>query len=313
MINEPVSALNSNNFPKIVQNLSKDGGFSLEILNKQKIEALKMGGLLGVNKGSIDPPVFLILNWTPSKAINKKPYLLVGKGIMFDTGGINIKTGKYMEDMKCDMSGAAAVVSSIYAISKAKLPVSVIGLIPITDNRLNGNSLVPGDVITMHNGITVEVMNTDAEGRLILADALSYAKKFKPELVIDIATLTGSASIAIGIYGIVGMHNKEADNEFCKLQTSGEKVFERVVEFPFWDEYAESIKSQVADLKNVGERDAGMITAGKFLEKFTDYPYIHLDIAGPAFIDKNFNYWGSQATGITVRLLYDFFATKTTK
>jgi len=162
----------------------------------------------------------------------------------------------------------------------------------------------------MFDGTTVEVLNTDAEGRMILADALSYAKKYKPELVIEFSTLTGSAKIAIGKYGIVGMNSKCDKEEFLKLKQSGENVYERIAEFPFWKEYEELLKSDIADLKNIGGREAGAITAGKFLEHFTDYPYIHLDIAGPAFVDKKYSYYGTGGTGIGVRLLFDFIKQK---
>ncbi len=312
LVNEPVSYLNSTKLAEEIEAMGKESGFKVEVLNKKKIEALKMGGLLAVNKGSVDPPTFSILEWKPAKTVNKKPYVFVGKGVVFDTGGINLKPGTHMEDMKCDMAGAAAVASAIYAIAKAKLPVHVIGLVPSTDNRLNGNAYVPGDVVTMFNGTTVEVLNTDAEGRMILGDALSYAKKYSPELVIDLATLTGAAAIAIGKYGIVAM-GAESEKEFDFLKTSGDKVCERIVEFPFWEDYGELIKSEVADIKNVGGRDAGAITAGKFLAKFTDYPWIHLDIAGPAYVDKKYNYRGSAGTGVGVRLLFDFIKRKAKK
>ena len=265
-----------------------------------------MGGLLAVNKGSIDPPTFSILEWKPAKAKNKKPIILVGKGVVYDTGGLSLKpTPNSMDMMKCDMGGAAAVIGALYAVSKNKLPYHVIGLVPATDNRPGGNAYAPGDVITMHNKKTVEVLNTDAEGRMILADALSYAQKYKPELVLDAATLTGAAANAIGHYGVVAMGN--ADEKIMKkLKDSGNKVYERIVEFPFWDEYSEQLKSSIADMTNLGNGAGGAITAGKFLEKFTDYPYIHLDIAGPAFIKKPVDYISQGGTGVGVRLFYDF-------
>lgn len=306
LINEPASFLTSVQLAKEIEAMGKEAGFKVEVFNKKKIESLKMGGLLAVNLGSIDPPTFSILEYKPANAKNKKPVVLVGKGIIFDTGGLSLKpTADSMDYMKCDMSGAAAVAGTFYAIAKAKLPVHVIGLIPSTDNRPDGNAYAPGDVIKMFDGTTVEVLNTDAEGRMILADALSYAKKYKPSLVIDIATLTGAASAAIGTYGIVCMGNAERD-VMNKLATSGNRVHERLAEFPFWDEYADLIKSDIADLKNIGGKSAGAITAGKFLEHFTDYPYIHLDIAGPAFIKKADAYRSNGGTGVGVRLLYDF-------
>ena len=204
------------------------------------------------------------------------------------------------------MGGAASVAGAIYSISKAKLPVHVIGLIPATDNRPGGNAYVPGDVVKMYNGKTVEVLNTDAEGRMLLADALSYAESYKPEFVVDLATLTGAAAVAIGKYGVVAMGNEESKFQMEQLKKSGEKVYERVVEFPFWDEYGEMIKSDIADLKNIGGRDGGAITAGKFLEHFTNYPWIHVDIAGPAYLGATDNYRGKGGTGVGVRLLFDF-------
>jgi len=210
--------------------------------------------------------------------------------------------------MKCDMGGSAAVVGTLYAIAKAQLPLHVIGLVPATDNRPSGNAYAPGDVIRMHDGSTVEVLNTDAEGRLILADALSFAKKYQPELVIDLATLTGAAARAIGKQGIVAMGNDQ--KTMSLLKESGQKVHERIAELPFWDEYKDDLKSTIADLKNLGGAEAGAITAGKFLEHFTDYPYTHLDIAGPAFMTSPFSYHGTGATGVGVRLLFDFLKTK---
>ena len=305
MVNEPVMQLNALNLADTFEKMGKEAGIKVEVFTKKKIESLKMGGLLAVNKGSIDPPTFTIMEWSPGNAVNKKPLVLVGKGVVYDTGGLNIKTGTYMEDMKSDMGGAALMGSVIFAVAKAKLPVHIIALIPATDNRLNGNAYASGDVIKMHNGLTVEVINTDAEGRMILADALSYAQKYKPALVIDAATLTGSAVRAIGKYGVVAMHAK-AEGAMQQLKVSGDKTYERVAEFPFWDEYAELMKSDIADLKNAGPSEAGMITAGKFLEKFTNYPFIHLDIAGVAFTEKRDSYRNLGGTGFGVRLLFDF-------
>ncbi len=308
MVNEPLSFMNAVQFSETVKELGVLSGFSVEIFNKKKIESLKMGGLLGVNRGSIDPPTFTVMEWMPDNAVNKKPLVLVGKGVVFDTGGLSLKpTPNSMDYMKADMSGAATVAGVLYAVAKSKIPVKVVGLLPATDNRPDGNAVAPGDVIIMHNGMSVEVLNTDAEGRLILADAISYAGKYKPELIIDIATLTGSAALAIGRFGIVGMGN--AESRYMKsLVFSGDHVHERIVEFPFWEEFDKLLESDIADLKNIAERDAGAITAGKFLEKFTSYPLIHLDIAGPAFIKKANSYQGKGATAIGVRLLFDFIS-----
>jgi leucyl aminopeptidase len=306
LINEPVIHLTATRLAEEIKQMAQDAHIKVEVFEKKKIESLRMGGLLAVNKGSIDPPTFSILEWKPEQAVNEKPIVLVGKGIVYDTGGLSLKpTANSMDEMKCDMSGSAAVAGALYAIAKNKLPVHVVALIPSTDNRPGGNAYTPGDVITMHNGSTVEVLNTDAEGRLILADALSYAKHYNPELIITIATLTGSAQMAIGQNALVGMGN--AQKEWIELvKTSGFETHERVVEFPFWDEYADELKSHIADMKNIGGKMAGAITAGKFLEKFTDYPFIHLDIAGPAFLKKEVAYRPKGGTGIGVRLLYQF-------
>jgi len=305
LINTPVLQLGSLELAARTEELALEHGFKCTVLHKAQIEALKMGGLLGVNKGSIDPPVFIVLEYFGQGATNEQPYALVGKGVVFDTGGISLKPSNFMEDMKCDMSGAAAVIGTFCAVAAAKLPVNVVGLIPATDNRLNGNALVPGDVITISNGVTVEVLNTDAEGRLILADALHYAKKYNPKLVIDLATLTGAASRAIGPYATVAMGTADRPT-WDALQASAGMTHERLVEFPFWDDYKDLIKSEIADIKNIGGAEAGMITAGKFLEYFIDYPYVHLDIAGPAFLDRPVTYYGKGGTGVGVRLLTHF-------
>ena len=305
LVNEPVSELSATTLSKEFQKMGKEAGIKVEVLNKNKIEALKMGGLLAVNKGSTEPPTFTIMEWKPEKSVNKKPVILVGKGVVFDTGGLNLKTGNFMDNMKCDMAGAATMASVIFAIARLGLPLHVVALMPSTDNRLDANAIAPGDIVTMSDGTTVEVLNTDAEGRLILGDALTYAKKYKPELVFTAATLTGAASRAIGKYGIVAMHSRAA-KEMESLKKSGEQVYERIAEFPFWEEYGELIKSDVADIKNIGGIDAGMITAGKFLAHFTDYPFIHLDIAGPAFIDKKDSYRTAGGTGFGVRLLVEY-------
>lgn len=307
LVNEPLSYLTAEKLAEEMKTVSKTAGYKIEVFNKKQIETLKMGGLLAVNKGSIDPPTFSILTWKPKNAKNKKPIVLVGKGVVFDTGGLSLKpTSGSMDEMKSDMAGAAAVAGTLKAISEAKLPVYVIGLIPATDNRPGQNAYAPQDVITMFDGTTVEVLNTDAEGRMILADALSYAKKYKPEIVIDLATLTGSAWAAVGQYAIVGMGTAK-EKQFSKLKNSGNTVNERIVEFPFWEEYGELIKSDIADIKNIGGKVAGAITAGKFLEHFTDYPYVHLDIAGPAYIPANDAYRPKNGTGVGVRLLFDYF------
>ena len=306
LVNEPLSYLTAEKLAEEVTAMGREAGFTVEVFNKKKIESLRMGGILAVNRGSIDPPTFSILEWKPANAVNKKPVVIVGKGVVYDTGGMSLKpTHDSMDYMKCDMAGAATVAGTFYATAKAKLPVWVIGLIPATDNRPDGNAYVPGDIVKMYDGKTVEVLNTDAEGRMILADALSWAKQYDPELVVELSTLTGSAHVALGKYGIAGMGNAPGDMMEA-LKLSGDNTYERIAEFPFWEEYGEMMKSDIADLKNIGGRFAGAITAGKFLENFTDYPFIHLDIAGPAFNKTEDNYRGKGGSGIGVRLLADF-------
>ncbi len=305
MVNEPVAYLNAEKLAELTAENCLAAGAKVEIMNRNKIEALKMGGLLAVNQGSIDPPTFTVIEWKPKNAFNKKPFVFVGKGVVYDTGGINIKGYPHMETMKCDMAGGATVAGLMYAIAKTNLSVYAIGLIPATDNRPCRNAYVPGDVITMHSGAKVEVLNSDAEGRMILADALSYAKKYKPEFVVDLATLTGAAHAAIGKYALVAMGTNYG-KYMEMLKTSGNRVYERIVEFPLWDEYKDLIKSDIADIKNIGGPYAGAITAGKFLEHFTDYPWVHFDIAGPAFMDSRDSYRGQGGTGFGLRLLYDF-------
>jgi leucyl aminopeptidase len=306
MVNEPVSYLTATQLSQEITDLCKNLPIEVEVLEKTKIEALKMGGLLAVNKGSVEAPTFTILEYKPKKAKNKKPIVLVGKGVVYDTGGLSLKsTAGSMDLMKSDMAGAACMAGTIYAAALNELNVHLIGLIPATDNRPGLNAYTPGDVISMYDGTTVEVLNTDAEGRMILADALAYSKKYEPELVIDAATLTGAAVVAIGTKASCLMGN--ADQKIMdKLVNSGTKVHERVVQLPFWDEYYEEMKSSIADLKNIGGKYAGMITAGKFLEHFVKAPYIHIDIAGPSFLESPENYKGKGGTGVGVRLLTDF-------
>ncbi len=306
LVNRPANLLGATELSKIIQQSGESAGFETEVLGLEKIRSLKMGGLLAVNKGSISPPTFNHLTYKPAGAINKQPIILVGKGVVYDTGGLSLKpTEGSMDMMKCDMAGAAVVLSTIQACALNKIPVYLIGLIPATDNRPGQEAMAPGDVITMLNGKTVEVLNTDAEGRLILADALVYAQKFDPQLVIDLATLTGSAIRAIGNKAAVVMGNANKDQKSA-LINNGYNTHERLAELPFWDDYADEIKSDVADIKNIGGNQAGAITAGKFLEQFVDYPWLHMDIAGPAYINAADSYRGKYGTGYGVRLLYNY-------
>ncbi len=307
LVNEPVNMLNATKLAECTSERIKSFGGKAEVLKKKQIESLKMGGLLAVNAGSVDEPTFTILEWAPKNAVNAQPIVLVGKGIVFDTGGYNLKPASYMDHMNDDMAGAATVAGIISAVAEAKLPVHVIALLPATDNRLSGNAHVTGDIITMYDGTTVEVLNTDAEGRLILADALAYAKKYDPLFVLDFATLTGAASRAIGPLATVVMQ-KNADKLYKSLEKCGFDVFERLVEFPMWEDYGDLIKSDIADIKNTGANFAGMIMAGKFLEHFTDYPWIHFDIAAPAFLESANGYIPKGGTGTMVRLVTHYLS-----
>ncbi len=306
LVNEPVSSLNALQLADALRALGRKAKLRSQVLDKTRIKALGMGGLLAVNQGSVDPPTFSILEYKPKDAVNKKPIVLVGKGVVYDTGGLSLKpTPNSMDHMKCDMAGGACVAGAIATAALLELPVHVIALVPATDNRPGGNAFAPGDVVRMHNGLTVEIMNSDAEGRMLLADALSYAERYEAETIITVATLTGAAARAIGTQGIVAMGTAD-DRTFDRLKVAGDHVHERIAHFPFWKEYDRELDSDIADMKNLGSDSAGMITAGKFLARFTTRPFIHLDIAGPAFLMRRDGYRPKGGTGTGVRLLVDF-------
>lgn len=306
LINEPLSYLTAEQLSLELAAIGKEGRFRVQTLGKNKIEQLGMGGILAVNKGSQLPPTFNILEHKPSKHINRTPIVLVGKGIVYDTGGLSLKPTKdSMDYMKCDMAGAALVAGIMYIAGSLDLPIHIVGLIPATENRPGENAYVPGDVIKMYSGATVEVLNTDAEGRLVLADALHYAKKYAPELVIDFATLTGAAAAITGPLGMICMGNAGQDKKDA-FKKSGERQYERMVELPLWKEYNKEIKSDVADIKNLGGGHSGAITAGKFLEYFTDYPWMHFDIAGVAYSHSDKDYHTKGGTGFGLRMMLDF-------
>ncbi|MCR4659284.1 MAG: leucyl aminopeptidase [Bacteroidales bacterium] len=309
-VNTPVQDLNAARFADELASIAADLGVSCTVFDKRQIESLRMGGLLAVNRGSVDEPRFVALEYKPAEPVNDKPLVLVGKGIMYDTGGLNIKPDDYMQEMKSDMAGAATMASVLFAAADNALPVHVVALLPMTDNRPGANAYAADDILTMYDGTTVEVVNTDAEGRLILADAIAYAaKNYNPGLIVDAATLTGAAVRAISTFGIAAMQQNAA-GPYNLLSIVGEQVYERLVQFPFWSEYDELIKSEVADVKNCGTAQAGTITAGKFLARFAkDVPYIHLDIAGVAYFSKKQHYYAVGASGYGIRLLYAFMQT----
>ena len=306
LVNEPQSVLGAVELAQAFKAMGKESGFKVNVWNQARIQQEGMGGILAVNRGSVRPPTFTIMEYKPANAVNKQPIVLVGKGVVYDTGGLSLKpTPGSMDSMKCDMAGAAAVGATMQAIAKNRLPVYVIALVPATDNRPGGDAYAPGDIIRISDGTTVEVLNTDAEGRLILADALHYAKRYRPELVVDLATLTGSAVLALSSHATPCMGTADR-NQMQAMVEAGFRCYERLVPMPIWEEYGDMIKTSVADLKNIGGREAGAITAAKFLEHFTDYPWLHLDIAGPAFLDAEHTYRGKHGTGHGVRLLYTY-------
>lgn len=276
----------------------------VEIFSKKKIEQLRMGGLLAVNRGSAREPRFIVMEY--NRAATRRPRIvLVGKGVTFDSGGISIKPAANMDEMKMDMSGAAAVIATMMTAARLKLPVQLIGLVPATDNMPSGAALCPGDVIRISNGTTVEVENTDAEGRLILADALSYAARYKPDAVIDLATLTGAVVVALGYHATGLMSNDDA--LAAQLVAAGDGTYERLWRLPLFDEYDKQIKSEIADVKNLGGRWGGAITAAKFLQRFVgSFPWAHLDIAGTAMREEPGYYWQKGGSGVGVRLLIEY-------
>jgi leucyl aminopeptidase len=306
LVNEPVNQLNAEELAENFVQLGKEAGFTVEVWNKAKIESQKMGGILAVNAGSQLPPTFSIMEYKPAGAKNAKPIVLVGKGVVFDTGGLSLKpTPQSMDQMKCDMAGSAAVAGIMYASALQKLPLWIIALVPATDNRPGENAICPGDIITMYDGTTVEVLNTDAEGRLILGDALAFAKKYDPELVLDFATLTGAASRALGAYGSALMGNADYTVK-TQIKNAGEKVYERLAELPLWEEYFEDTKGEISDLKNLGKGEGGAQSAAMFLRHFTNYPWLHFDIAGTAFLTAADSYRPKGGTGVGVRLIFEF-------
>lgn len=277
-------------------------GVSCRILDKAEVEKLGMGAFLGVAQGSVQPPKFMILDYNPGK---ESTVVLVGKAITFDSGGISIKPSEKMDKMKYDKAGGVAILGVLRAAAEMGLKHRVVGLIPATENLPSGSALKPGDILKTASGKTIEIINTDAEGRLILADALHYALRYKPKAIIDIATLTGACVIALGNVASGLMGNDEGLKR--KLKKAGEATGERVWELPLWKEYEEQIESDVADLKNVGGKEAGAITAASFLNKFVDgNAWAHIDIAGTAWNEKDKPYAPKGATGVGVRLLIEF-------
>jgi leucyl aminopeptidase len=290
----------------IAVSLAQDYGIKARIMDRYELENMGMGGIVAVGKGSNNPPKLIVLEYTGANDAQQKPYLLVGKAVTFDTGGISIKPSEKMDEMKFDKCGGCTVLAIIRAIASMKLAVNVVGIVPSVENMPSATSYRPGDIIRMYNGKSVEVLNTDAEGRMILADAIAYGiATYGPKAVIDLATLTGAAIIALGanVAALIG-NNKQLVDRLRKLS---DKMGEKMWELPLYDEYHEQIRSHYADIKNIGGRPGGAITAAAFLSNFVnDVPWVHIDIAGTAWTqegthEKSYNHRG--ATGFGVRTL----------
>lgn len=305
LCNHPSNVMTPTKIAGEAKVVARETGVSLKILEQKDMEKLGMGALLGVAKGSHEPPKFIILQYGGAKEKDERPVVLVGKTITFDTGGISLKPAENMEHMKADMTGGAEVLAAMRAAARLKLPLNLISILPVAENMPGGRAMRPGDVVKTLSGKTVEVQNTDAEGRLILSDGLAYATRFKPAVLIDIATLTGACVVALGQFAI-GMFGTDASLKES-IREAGLRAGERVWEMPLWDEYFEQLRSDVADMRNIGGRGGGMITAALFLSKFVgDCPWIHLDIASTDWSERERAYIPKGPTGIGTRLLIQF-------
>lgn len=304
LANTPANDMTPSMLAQKARQAARERKLFCRVLDRATMKKLGMNALLAVASGSHEEPKLIILEYRGGgkKAL---PLVLVGKGLTFDSGGISLKPAEKMDEMKMDMSGGAAVIAALRAAADLKLPLNIVGLVPATENLPDGRAYKPGDILRSYSGKTIEVLNTDAEGRLVLADTLAYAARFRPAAVVDVATLTGACVIALGeeVIGMLGT-DEELKRE---IRNAGEKTGERVWELPLWENYHEQIKSDIADYKNTGGRPAGTITAAAFLSKFVgDFPWVHLDIAGPAWTTKDKAYIPKGASGIPVRLLVEF-------
>jgi leucyl aminopeptidase len=279
-------------------------GLAVKVLDKRQIAAERMSGLLAVNAGSIRPPAFVISEYRPSNA--RGTAVLVGKGITFDSGGISIKPAPSMGEMKYDMMGAATALACVRAAKALRLPVRVVALAPLTENLPSGSATRPGDILRMRNEKTVEVDNTDAEGRLVLADALTYAERFRPDVLLDYATLTGAVLVALG-HECAALFTGD-DRLAAALESAGETTGERLWRLPLWDDYRENLRSEWADMKNTGGRSGGTINAAVFLKEFAPkgVAWAHMDIAGVAHFEKEHAGYAAGATGFGVALTVEF-------
>lgn len=301
MVNEPANYMTPSSMAKIAAGLAKTCGLELEVLEREQMRKLGMGALLGVTQGSRQPPKFIVLRYHGGGSA-QVDLALVGKGITFDAGGISIKPSEGMMEMKGDMAGGAAVMAALSAIAQLRLRLNVVALVPCTENLPSGEALKPGDVLTAMNGKTIEIISTDAEGRLVLADALSYAGKLGARRIVDVATLTGSCHVALGddCSGVLGNNQGLVDKLIAASAVAGELMWQ----LPMYEQAKEQLKSEVADIKNIGGKWGGAITAAHFLAEFVgDTPWVHLDIAGTSQSEKERGYMAKGATGVAVRTL----------
>jgi len=301
MVNEPANYMTPTHMAEMATKLAKTHGLEISVLEREQMQEMGMGALLGVTQGSRQPPKFIILQYRGSSS-GEINIALVGKGITFDSGGISIKPSQGMEEMKGDMAGGAAVMVAMGAIAQLKPNANVMALVPCAENLPDGNSIKPGDVLTAMDGKTIEIISTDAEGRLILADALSYARKQSVKSIVDVATLTGACRVALGDVCTGAFTNNQELVD--KVVAAGTEAGELVWQMPMYEDYKEQNKSDVADIKNVGGRYGGAITAAQFLAEFAgDTPWVHLDIVGTSLSDKERNHLVKGATGVPVRTL----------
>lgn len=297
----PANALTPSEMARRAQALARENGMDVRVLDTKGIEKAKMGALLSVARGSQEPPRFVILSYNGGRA-KQKPIVLVGKGVTFDSGGLSLKAADKMPEMKGDMTGAAVVLATMVAAARLKLKHNLVGLLPLTENMPSGHATRPGDIVTSRKGLTIEVLNTDAEGRMILADALDYANEYDPQAVIDIATLTGGTLYILGYSGAPIMGN--SPQLMDRLRAASAATAERVWEMPIWDDFRDAMKSDIADLANSGGRPAATMTAAAFLENFVgDWPWAHVDIAYVDVEPKGRPYIPKGQTGIGMRLL----------
>ncbi|MBN1363934.1 MAG: leucyl aminopeptidase [Syntrophaceae bacterium] len=311
LVSAPSNEMTPSIMAQKARDISRRKNVSCKVLDKERMKEMGMNALLAVASGSNEEPKFIILEYSGSRK-KAAPVVLVGKGLTFDSGGISIKPADKMQEMKMDMSGGAAVMGAFIAAADLHIPLNIVALIPSAENLPSGTAFKPGDILKSYSGKTIEILSTDAEGRLLLADALAYASGLKPETIVDVATLTGACVVALGddVSGMLGTNDKLKKEIYSAAQNTGELVWE----LPLWENYHELIKSDIADYKNAGNRSAGTITAAAFLSKFVgDYPWVHLDIAGPAWTDKDKPYIPKGASGVAVRLLVEFLLNRVKK